>query len=568
MARFPGDLMRPLVSLIWLRWRTFINRWWLHNTLPNKIAGILFLGLLAFFSLIFGVGTFLAVVTIETSGNGRQFLWAFNQALFLFIFLTWPMIGLLKRDSSGVGQLRGYLFLPFNYGALSNFSLFSQLITVPATLFYPLVLGHFLGTMQAAHVILNSTRFWICAFELTLFLIATAITAEVFYNLVEQFLKKNAAVQLIVWVALLSVLAVVFASVHYPALRGAITTHLVDGARRLPTLPSRFLPPGLVGAELTRIVFQDTGNAQHTLVVLALLGFVLGGYRINAIVFRHLYLGNAGADSRAHPPATGGRKCGWWQWPFLSPSTAAIIHKELIYIGRSSLGKMSIGLFLLLSLGSRPLMTEFEKNLRQFHFLSSSASAELSLFLVLALNTSILLFYSTNYFGFDGNGLMLFFASPLRRRILLFGKNLAWWVIVEVCLAASVFISYASGGFRPVGNARMVFLAVQVYLLLSAIAGNFISIAFPQKLQVASLRLNSPGSSTPLLLLLIGWVVSALLGGLTLIVAQMYGLTLQRVILLGAGLASGCGYYQSLVWSERHLERNLDLLLRAIAFKH
>ncbi|MDD5543118.1 MAG: hypothetical protein PHX83_08075 [Acidobacteriia bacterium] len=559
--------MRQLLSLIWLRWRIFVNRWWLHNTVPNRIASLLLLGLLTFLSLIFGVVIFLAVVNLGTRKDGARFLWEFNQGFFFFIFLTWVMAGLLKRDSSGVGQLKGYLFLPLSCENLSNFSLFFQLITIPATFLYPLLLGHLLGTAYAGHMVLNSLRFWMCAFELILLIVVTAVTAEVLYNLVDQFLSRGAAAHLIVWAALLA-FATSSALALYPTLSSSMTAYFSYDALRSITFPTQLLPPSLVSAELTRSVLRDAENVPHVLVLVGLFVFALACYRINALVSRRLYLTNAGHHSTARRQARGGQKCNWWQWPYLPPPIVAIAHKELTYVGRSSLGNMTIGLFFLLSLGNKPMTAGFDRDIRNLHLLSSSASTELSVFLALVMTTGILLFYVTNYFGFDGNGLMLFFTSPLRRRSLLLGKNLAWWVMVEACLAGSLFISYATGGFRPIGNVQMIIVAVQVYLFLSAIVGNFISIAFPQKLLVASLRWNSLSSSTPPLFILIGWAVSGLLGGLTLIAAEGHGLALKWVILMGAALASGSTYYLSLAWSERHLERNMDALLQAIAFTH
>ena len=478
------------------------------------------------------------------------------------------MIGLLRRDSSGVGQLKRYLFLPLSCENLSNFSLFFQLITMPATLFYPILLGHLVGTAYAGHIVLNSLRFWMCAFELLLFIVVTAVTGEVLYNLVDQLLRRRTAAQLILWAALVLALATICA-VRFRALGGgAVTAYFGYGAYRPPALPALFLPSSLVSVGLTRSVLGDAGNTQHALILLALVAFAFAGYRINAIVSRRLYLSSPDPDLTIFRRARGERKCDWWQWPFLAPSIVAIVHKELKCVERSSLGKMTIGLFFLFSFGNKLITTGVEEEIRHFHFSPASGSIELSFFIALVMTTGILLFYATNYFGFDGNGLMLFFTSPLGKRSLLVGKNLAWWVMVELCLAGSLFISYATGGLRPIGNIPAIVVAVQVYLFLSAIVGNLISTAFPQKLQVASLRWNSLSSSTPPLVVLIGWGISGLLGGLTLIVADGHGLALQWVILLGATLASGYAYYLSFGWSERCLERKLETLLQVIAFEH
>ena len=186
----------------------------------------------------------------------------------------------------------------------------------------------------------------------------------------------------------------------------------------------RPLPPGLAAAAIAGTAQGQPGSARTRLVAISVLPFLL--LLCYGIAFLWLlnfrlraeYRGENLSESAGRKAVTSGLPAvrPGWNLPGLPGPVAAVFEKELRYLGRSGpmLFTLIVPLFML------AVFRSSGKNEGLF-----AHAPGLTFPLGAAYSLLLLTNLSYNNFGADGGGTQFFFASPVRFRQIMLGKNLA-----------------------------------------------------------------------------------------------------------------------------------------------
>jgi ABC-2 type transport system permease protein len=105
----------------------------------------------------------------------------------------------------------------------------------------------------------------------------------------------------------------------------------------------------------------------------------------------------------------------------------------------------------------------------------------------MAFSLFMLVQFFANQFGFDRQGFRAYVLSPIDRRLILFGKNLATWPVGAVfglvlLMAQSFWLKL------PIVDALAALFQLVTLLLLGSLGGNLLSILVPFRVQAGSLK--------------------------------------------------------------------------------
>lgn len=241
---------------------------------------------------------------------------------------------------------------------------------------------------------------------------------------------------------------------------------------------AHLLPPGLTAAA------SSGGNPQRSLAPLAGLVVCCAvlavqlSFRLRA-QYRGENLNEARGKTADGPYAV---RAGW-NVLGLSPIVAALFEKDLRYVFRNS--AMALTLLAPVLIVLMMTLNPAAGHSRRLFFLHST-----SILFPVSIGYVMLTFagYAFNSLGFDGPGLPILFAAPIRFRDVLLAKNLllALLVMVEM-LAVSVLVWFIAG---PVPLAMIwVTLTGALWVFVTNLAaGNLTSLYFPQRLSFGQMR--------------------------------------------------------------------------------
>ena len=293
------------------------------------------------------------------------------------------------------------------------------------------------------------------------------------------------------------------------------------------------LPPGIAASALGSAA---SGRSATAALYLALLGIYAAAIlRVLGVRLRAQYRGeNLSEVSRDALPRKGqvGVRAGW-ELPFLSGAVAAVLEKELRYLGRS-------GPMLLTFVTPIIMLVVFGMRGRNGGFLERTPELALPIGAGYALLLLTNLIY--NNFGADGGGMQFFLASPTTLRSVVLGKNLAHVAVlaIEVVLL-SLGVSLL---FRPPSLFAVVTtLAGLLFAVpMNLAAGNLMSLYSPKKIEVGTFGRQRASQTTVLASFFLQILVFGLLG-LTMFATRHYGRHWLAVfIFLGLGVAAIGGY--------------------------
>jgi ABC-2 type transport system permease protein len=194
-----------------------------------------------------------------------------------------------------------------------------------------------------------------------------------------------------------------------------------------------------------------------------------------------------------------------WQLPFVPAELSAVIEKEIRYAMRNAqvrmLALMPLVLIVVRAINSRRWSTGRPPASSDFLTYGSgliTTGGVLYVFVILAG-------LSCNLFAFEEGGMRTLILSPVDRRKILIGKNIA---IAVIALVFSVIVlTLDSIVFRDLTPANLLFvlLSFVIFVAISSTTGNWISIRFPKRMRFGK-RLNVSGVAglflIPLIILL------------------------------------------------------------------
>jgi hypothetical protein len=544
-----------LRALVWLKWRLFVNSLRSRRAMVGRAAGALstLAGLL--FSLIFAVS--LGVIAYFLSAPPAAGPYSMPEPMlrvgyvFLFFvftmaFTSWMLIPLMFGGGGGFEPSRMLLY-PVSLRKLFVFDLLSDLTNLISVFAVPIIFAVGLGVGLARGRVAGGLL--VSVFATAFGLAAAKLVAFGVGALMREHKARGEMLLAMLGAAL--------------GLGGALAGQLLPLMDRYaPYLEAaRWTPPGAAGYGLAQGLGPGGGGA------LALSLVTLGLYSVGCLLLAYrvarrtaLGLGGAGARRASRVPRAekGRRELVGWRLPLASPELSAIFEKEVRYAARNAqmrvVALMAVGLTIVLRMAPSG-GTRAGRGFAEFTPYADGAGAVFSVLYIFTLVSPL----STNLFGFDGSGMRALVLSPVSRRVILLGKNLAVLAVTALLVGVGVF----AGGlfFRDLTAGALLFvvLAFLTYAPLFALFGNFLSLRFPKRVEFGK-RMSRSGVAG---LLMVPFFLAMLLPpGVAIAAAHYTQNDAARYVILGAFAAVSLALYAPFVGRQgRALERHeLDVL--------
>jgi hypothetical protein len=327
----------------------------------------------------------------------------------------------------------------------------------------------------------------------------------------------------------------------------------------------RWTPPGAAAVALTSGLSNDA-LGDYVLAVATLSGYSLLLIAATFWIARRGVLGGGRAKRTAAPAITIKNEAHTgWDIPFASPQLSAVIEKELRYAMRNAQLRMMMLMPLILIVvrlvNSNRMGDGAEAR-------SSMASGFMSYGEGLLASSGVLYVFliltglSCNQFAFEEGGMRSIILSPVDRRTIMVGKNIALTAIAFVFSLALMIINQLV--FRDLTPLAIVFvvLCFIIFAGIMSIIGNWLSIRFPKRMQFGK-RLNVSGVVGLLIIPLI------VLLGIPPLLSTAAGyfsqsLIIKYVTLALFGTVTVCSYILSIDSQGRALQRREVEILEAV----
>ena len=488
--------MSQLFTLIWLKWRLLRNSLRSSKAVINKVASILgmliALVLSLMLSLILGIVAY-AVSQPDTFGQafrGRaarglptsstEFIFF---SIFGFLYLMWATVPLSIGGNKqfDAGKL---LIYPITLRKLFLVDFVSELTTLHSVFAVPAVLAICIGAGLGSD---NLPIMLIAAVPAILFGVALSKwLSTIIGSLVR---RKRARGETIL--ALVGALAGIGG-----AAAGQVAPLLFKHAESFRSL--RWTPPGAAAFLLIGPHTED--QLSYALAFLTLSGYAVALIFATYWIARRAALGFEGRKRQKVSIERGPAAVYiGWKLPLLSAELSAVVEKELRYAMRNAQVRMMALMPLLLILvrfvNSRRFGTGRPNTGNDFLAYGSGLLATggiLYVFLILAG-------LSCNLFAFEEGGMRTLILSPIDRRKILLGKNIALTVVAFVF--SIVLLTLNTIVFRDLTVSKLLFLLLSFisFAALNWTFGNWLSIHFPKRMRFGK-RLNVSGMAGLLLI--------------------------------------------------------------------
>jgi hypothetical protein len=258
----------------------------------------------------------------------------------------------------------------------------------------------------------------------------------------------------------------------------------------------RWLPPGTAA-------FLLVGSADDP-VGYALAFITLTFYAIALIIFTYWIARRSalGMDGRRRQKATvvANNVTGYagWQLPLVSAELSAVVEKEVRYVMRNAQVRM-MALMPLILLVVRVM------NSKKWWGTATPSDGFLTYGSGLLATGGVLYVFlilaglSCNHFGFEEGGMRTLILSPIDRRKILLGKNIA--ITLLALIFATILLTLNTLVFRDLDAPKLLFISLcfVIFAALSATMGNWLSIRFPKRMRFGK-RLNVSGVAGLLLI--------------------------------------------------------------------
>jgi hypothetical protein len=548
--------MSQLLTLIWLKWRLLRNSLRSSKAVVNRVASILGMLVALFFALLVAVILgFAAYAFSQPDALGSAFRRtatrdAAASAEFIFfsmfglIYLMWATVPLSIGGSKqfDAGKL---LIYPITLRKLFAVDFVSELTTLHSVFAVPAILAISIGAGLGTG---NLATCLIAAIPATLF--GIALSKWLSTSIGSLLRRKRARGETIV--ALIGAVAGLSAAVA-----GQIAPILFKHADAFRAL--RWTPPG--AAALLLVGNVDSSAYFGAFLTLSAYAIIL----INATywIARRAALGMGGRRKQKVAVVTE-TTTGYsgWQLPFVSAELSAIVEKEVRYALRNAQVRM-MALMPLILIVIRAVNAQRWGTARAVprgDFLTYGAGllatgGVLYVFLILAG-------LSCNHFAFEEGGMRALILSPVDRRKILLGKNIA-----ITCLAfvfATILLTLNTIVFQDLTVPKLLFILLSfvIFAAINSTIGNWLSIRFPKRMRFGK-RLNVSGVAGLLLIPMVivlstPPLVATVVGYLTRSLAYEYA------TLLGFALLLVGFYFLMLNFQGRSLARREIEILEAV----
>ncbi|HYV13826.1 MAG TPA: hypothetical protein VE980_23165 [Pyrinomonadaceae bacterium] len=512
--------MSQLLTLIWLKWRLLRNSLRSSKAVVNRVASILGMLIALFLALVVAVILgFAAYALSQPDALGNELrrtatrdASASASAEFIFfsifglIYLMWATVPLSIGGSKqfDAGKL---LMYPITLRKLFAVDFLSELTTLHSVFAIPAVIAICTGVAFGTG---NTTTALLAAVPALLF--GIALSKWLSTTIGSLLRRKRARGETLV--ALIGAIAGLSAAVI-----GQIAPILFKHAESIQSL--RWTPPGAAA-------FLLVGPANDTAgYVLAFI--TLSAYGVALIIFtywiaRRAALGMEGKRRQKVVVAETATGYSGWQLPLVSAELSAMVEKEVRYLMRNAQVRM---------MALMPLILIVIRAVNAQRWGAAARTAPPGSFLtygsgLLATGGVLYVFLilaglSCNHFAFEEGGMRTLILSPIDRRKVLLGKNIA--ITMLALIFATILLTLNTIVFRDLDVSKLLFIGLSFvsFAALSSMMGNWLSIRFPKRMRFGK-RLNVSGvaglllipmvivlGTPPVLATLVGLYMSSLL---------------------------------------------------------
>lgn len=530
--------MSQLLTLLWLKWKLLRNSLRSRKAVVNQAASVF--GMIVALALALGVALGLGAAAYGLSlpgglsagfrqGAAREGMSAepmeYMFLIFAFIYLMWATVPLSIGSNKQFDAGR-MLIYPISLRKLFAFDFLSEVTTLQSVFAIPSVitmcLGAGLGSGNLLPALLAAPLIILFGMALSKFLSTTV------NSLVR---RKRARGETII--ALVGAVAGLGG-----ALAGQLAPMILQHAESFRSL--RWTPPGAAAY----LLMYTSDTVGYVIAFVLLSGYsallIIGTYWIA----RRAALGLGGTRKRKAITVDTQSAYTGWQLPVLSSDLSAVVEKELRYAFRNAQLRMMALMPMILIIirlvnssrfrngGSSGIPSPSHGFVDYAAGLFSTGGV-LYVFLLLAA-------LACNLFAFDEGGMRTLILSPIDRRKILLGKNIAITVIALVF--STVLVTINAIVFRDVTLSTVLFVVLSFvcFASLMSLIGNSFSINFPRRMPFGK-RMNLSGVAG---LLLIPAILLMMIPPLSATVVGYYAdsLFLQFVV-LAACAALSLGMY-------------------------
>src|SRR5690349_12318530 len=418
--------MSQLLTLIWLKWHLLRNSLRSSKAVVNKVATLF--GMMLAFAFAFLVALVLGFVAYLVSrpeglaqllGNAPRELSTSTTAEFVFfsifgfMYLMWATVPLSLGGGKqfDAGKLLLYpitLRKLFAVDFISEFTTLHSVIAVPAII--AIAIGAGLGTGNLAPTL-------VAALPIALF--GVALSKWLGTVLGSLLRRKRARGETLV--ALIGAIAGLGG-----ALAGQIAPILFRHAQLIRSL--RWTPPGAAASLL--IASSGADNFTYGIAFATLSAYAVALISFTYLIARRAALGLEGRQKRKVEVETRGTTSQYagWKLPVMSPQLAAVVEKELRYAMRNAQMRMMALMPLILIavrlVNSQRMQTGLRRGARaatEFTTYGAGLLATGGVLYVFLILAGIF----CNAFAFEEGGMRTLILSPIDRRKILLGKNIA-----------------------------------------------------------------------------------------------------------------------------------------------
>ena len=257
----------------------------------------------------------------------------------------------------------------------------------------------------------------------------------------------------------------------------------------------RWTPPGAAAFAFTTGLKGAT--EAYFLSVFALFAYAVVLIIASFWVARRSVLGIGGQRRKASASEISEKQTyTGWELPLVSPQLSAVVEKELRYVLRNAQLRMMALMPLILIAVKIANSRRFSRGMaggatslgKDFMFYGSglmAAGGVLYVFLVLSG-------LSCNQFAFEEGGMRTLVLSPVDRKKILMGKNLALTTVALAFSAVLLMINHLIFRDLTPGSLLFVSLTFVIFAALMSVMGNWFSIRFPKHMKFGK-RLNVSG---------------------------------------------------------------------------
>jgi ABC-2 type transport system permease protein len=477
----PDSIPGQIPAIAQLRWRMFMNGLRSRRGKMELFSRILITGAFA----IGGLGGFAAAVGFSfffVSQNQPEYLAVLLWPI-LFFWQFFPVMATAFTNNPDSSEL---LRFPLTYRAYFLIRLAYGFFDPASALGTVFVVGVLLGVTIARPLLFP----WALIVLLT-FAVFNLVLMQMVFAWLERWLAQRRTREIFGVLFILTMLSF--------QLIGPAMQHLGNGphpqfrrAFEVGTRTQAALPPGLAADAIAEGAHGNPARAVLPLFFLALLTLAVASLlhlRIHA-----QYRGENLSEAAARPtvkqvqaPQVG------WKLPGFSQAVAAVFEKEIRYLARSGpmLLTLIMPIFMLVIFRLGPLNAMHRSN--AFSRTPDMAFPGAAAYSLLVLTNLVF-----NSFGGDGGGIQFFYASPVRFRQIVLGKNLTHaGILILNAVFAWIAVTYLYG---PPHLA--VTVATLTGLLFAAplnfTAGNLLSIYSPKKRDFATFGRQNVSQTTVL----------------------------------------------------------------------